>query len=196
MENKKRKLSKREIQERELEILLCVQKICDAHGLKFYLCGGTLLGAVRHHGFIPWDDDIDICMPRPDYEKLLTAFAKENKNKNFVAKSLFLGNSPLPFSRIWDLATEVDSQYDNHRKCLWIDILPVDGLPADLKEVKKIYDKISKYRLLRNVGCAKLGEGKTTFRKYAKYILKPLVCMYGVSRISRKADAIAMRYPY
>ena len=195
MENR-RKLSQREIQERELKILLHVQKICEAHGLKFYLCGGTLLGAIRHKGFIPWDDDIDIFMPRSDYEKFLTIFEKENENKNFAAKSLFLGNSPMPYGRIWDLSTEVEAQYDENKKCLWIDIFPVDGLPADLNEVKKIYDKMGKYRLLRNAGCAKLGEGKTALRKYAKYILKPLARRYGISRLSRKMDAIAMRYPY
>ncbi|MCI7126847.1 MAG: LicD family protein, partial [Clostridium sp.] len=60
----------KKIQDKELEMLLYFQKICDEHHLTFYLCGGGLIGAIRHRGFIPWDDDLDVFMPRPDYEKL------------------------------------------------------------------------------------------------------------------------------
>ena len=192
----RRKLSKREIQQRELAILLHVQKICEAHGLKFYLAGGTLLGAIRHKGFIPWDDDIDICMPRPDYEKLLTIFAKENHNQNLKAQSSFLGNWTAPFAKILDMTTEVVSQFNEDEKSLWIDIFPVDGLPGNLEEVRGIYRKVSFFRHLYLVGIARLGEGKTAFRKYIKYILKPAARMYGLSRPSRKIEAIAMVHPY
>ena len=60
----------KKIQDKELEMLLYFQKICEEHHLTFYLCGGGLIGAIRHKGFIPWDDDLDVFMPRPDYEKL------------------------------------------------------------------------------------------------------------------------------
>ena len=58
--------STKAVQAEALKILIDFAAFCDANGLKYYLAGGTMLGAVRHHGFIPWDDDIDVLMPRPD----------------------------------------------------------------------------------------------------------------------------------
>ena len=64
-------LTLREMQQVYLELLEEFDGVCQAHGLRYDLAGGSLLGAVRHGGFIPWDNDVDVCMPRPDYERML-----------------------------------------------------------------------------------------------------------------------------
>ena len=64
-------LNVRDIQLINLEMLDAFDAFCKKHGLPYCLCGGTLLGAVRHKGFIPWDDDLDVFMARPDYERLI-----------------------------------------------------------------------------------------------------------------------------
>lgn len=86
-------LSNTEIKEVLLNILIELQKSCNRNGIEFYLVGGSLLGAIRHQGFIPWDDDVDIGMKRPDYDKLLEL----SKKKDFcllISKS-YLMNKEL-----------------------------------------------------------------------------------------------------
>ena len=189
------KISEDELKKRELSILLEAKKFCENKHLKYYLAGGTLLGAIRHKGFIPWDDDIDICMPRKDYEYFVKNFFCE---KNLEIRSNLLNNLDAPFAKIVDLNTIIDSKFDESEvnKHLWIDIFPVDGLSENLEEVKKIYDKCNFYRTILLLADAKLGEGTTTFRKYTKYILKPLAKLYGRKRCVDKIEQIAKSNPY
>lgn len=185
-----------DIKKREIEILLDFDRFCKLNKLKYYLAGGTLLGAIRHKGFIPWDDDIDVCMPRKDYEFFVKKFSSE-KNKLDVRCNL-LNNFDLPFAKIVDLYTIIESKFDEseNNKHLWIDIFPVDGLPENIDEVKIIYDKCNFYRTILGLVTAKLGEGTTTFRKYAKYIFKPLAKLYGRKRCIDKIEQIAKSNPY
>ena len=71
----------RKLQLRELETLVYFKKFCDEHNLLFYFCGGCCIGSLRNKGFIPWDDDIDIFMPRKDYEKLPLLWEKYSEDK-------------------------------------------------------------------------------------------------------------------
>lgn len=186
-----KKLKLDEIKISELKILLELDNFCKNNNLKYYLAGGTLLGAIRHKGFIPWDDDIDVCMPRKDYEFLVKNF--KSNNKNLIIKSSLLNNLNIPFAKIIDLSTEIDSKFDESEinKHLWIDIFPVDGLPEDIGKVKEIYSKCNFYRTLLLLQDARLGEGTTFFRKYAKYLLKPIAKLYGSKRCIEKMEKIA-----
>lgn len=189
------RLTVSEIKDYELGILLEFSKFCKKNQLTYYLAGGTLLGAIRHKGFIPWDDDIDVCMPRVDYIRFLQLFPREGR---YRAKSNILNNMDRPFGKVVDTYTTVHGFFtkSNSFDHLWIDVFPVDGLPEDIDKVKKIYKQCSFYRRILRLSDCKLGEGKTSFKKYSKYILKPLACLYGKKRCIEHIEKIAQQNPY
>ena len=118
-----RELTTPEIRKRLLDILIVFREFCHENNLNFYLCAGTLLGAVRHGGFIPWDDDIDVAMLRDNYDKLLD-IARDNpiiKDKYKII-SYELGTSHYPFLKILDMETQTIQSFSNegHNNSLWI----------------------------------------------------------------------------
>ncbi len=189
-------LNSYQIKENEVKILLDFDNFCKTNNLKYYLAGGTLLGAIRHKGFIPWDDDIDVCMPRLDYEFFVKNYAP--LKSNYVVKSSSLKTLTSPFAKIINKNIYINTKYNasEANKNLWIDIFPVDGLPEDRDEVEKIYKKCKFYRTILLLVDAKLGKGTTIFRKYSKYILKPLAKLYGRNRCVDKIEQIAKSNSY
>ena len=123
----------KELQNKNLELIKYFSKICNENGLRFYLCGGGCIGAVRHGGFIPWDDDIDVFMPRPDYERLRDVW-KNSADKRYVySKTDKNEYTRLQFAAVCDTKTT----FIKTRQCdldiphgVRIDILPLDGCPT------------------------------------------------------------------
>ena len=191
----KRKLEPDEIKGRLFSILSDFADYCDANGLRYYLCYGTLLGAVRHHGFIPWDDDIDVMMPRPDFDKL-AALNLKGMNPNYKLIGYALGNSLWPFFKIQDVSTRTENEYKSNNKHLWIDIFPMDGLPKDIRASDKTLNRTHKLREYYKYYGAIIGKGKNTFRALAK-IPVILLGKCGVLRLlSRYMDTLARRYDF
>lgn len=122
----------RPLQLKILDILTSIDRVCETHNLRYYIIAGTLLGAVRHNGFIPWDDDIDIAMPRNDYDRLL-AHAKEWLPAPLEAVAYETDATyPLPFAKIQDASTTLIERF--HLRYLggvYIDVFPLDGVPSN-----------------------------------------------------------------
>ncbi|SES00797.1 lipopolysaccharide cholinephosphotransferase [Butyrivibrio fibrisolvens] len=138
----------------ELEVLDVVKKVCAEHDIKWYAFFGTLLGAVRHKGYIPWDDDIDICMLREDYMKFMSV-AQEALPEGFVNPGIY-GGTP----RLWEIHKEPQGRvmadetffslpkYMNYFHAfpyprIGIDIFPLDNLPRDPKDQLELVRKIN-----------------------------------------------------
>ena len=195
-----KELTLAEIHEIEFDILNKFSLFCRENNLRFFLCGGTLLGAVRHKGFIPWDDDVDVCMPRPDYEKFIQLYCKKTIESNTKIKlfSNELNNLIVPFSKLKRMDTVVISSNTN---CdidtnLWIDIFPIDALPEGINDQIEIFNKAKLLRQMLTISCHKYGTGKTILRKILKIIIKPIISIIGNKRFCDKLDCLAKNIPY
>lgn len=129
------------LHEADLEIVKEVVRICDENGLMYYMLGGTMLGAIRHKGFIPWDDDIDLGLPRKDYEKFLEIAPKLMPNHLKLVNYKTDPDYHYYITRILDTETKVienrfasEGKYTN----VSIDIFPLDGSPNN-SLLRKIY---------------------------------------------------------
>lgn len=144
-------LSMREIQKGSLNILFEIDKMCKQLNLRYYLAYGTLIGAVRHHGFIPWDDDIDIMMPRDDYKRLIGYFMENEKELKPLELFSYYNNENYPhmISRISDnrYILDVDNE-NNYGLGLFVDIYPMDGIGNTKEEYTRRKKLASKYSSL------------------------------------------------
>lgn len=190
-----KELSSKEIKKIELDILIDFDDFCKKNKLRYYLSGGTLLGAIRHRGFIPWDDDIDVCMPRPDFERLINIFPN-NYGDKYILKSIKRENFLYPFAKIIHYKTKINYKYSDYEKNLWIDIFPVDGLPNDRKKLKEIYIKVNFYRKLLLLNFARANEGKTLLKKIFKPLGIFIAKMIGINFFLQKIERIALTYDY
>lgn len=133
--------SLRQLQLKELELLKVFQKICADNNISYFALGGTLLGAVRHKGFIPWDDDIDVGIPRPDYERLCKILEQGALGDNIRFRSFKNTEGYIRyFGRLEDESMKI-VRHDNikvEEAFAWIDLFPLDAMPnnAILRKIK------------------------------------------------------------
>lgn len=131
----------KKLREVQIEILNEIKRICEKNNIKYFLVGGTLLGAIRHKGFIPWDDDLDIGMLREDYEKFQKCCKKDLDKKYFLHSINTDENYWLPFIKIRKNNTLFDEEFIKDFKCkskgIFIDIFPMDYV-SDIRIIAKI----------------------------------------------------------
>lgn len=135
-----------EVQQIAFEIYGHIAEICKRHNLRFFVIDGTLLGAVRHQGFIPWDDDIDLGMPRPDFDKFMQIAPNELPEGLRVEHFSVPGTArPFFFAQVLKSKTcvEVSLANETMQSNMWLDIFPYDGMPSNA-----FARKVKKYRLL------------------------------------------------
>ena len=131
-----RKLNDEEIKEHQLAIMDEIDRFCRKHQIPYFLDGGTLIGAIRHNGYIPWDDDVDIMMLRPDYERFIDLFNAEQSRYHVYSLRTDAGYN-LHFAKVADTGTilhEVNLKPNKMEIGINVDLFPVDPLPQDLDD--------------------------------------------------------------
>lgn len=162
------------------QILKYIDKICRENNIKYSITGGTLLGAIRHHGFIPWDDDIDVFLTRPEYQKLDAILSNNNQYTWLTSKSN--PNYNLNFGRLIDKSTKVINSgvKDIDGYGVFVDICVVDGLPDNVI-MRTIH--VTKVRFLYHArSSATYDEGQYIPKSVVKKLIKRLFQKYTKSK--------------
>ena len=169
-------------------ILREIDRFCKENGLRYSLAYGTLIGAVRHKGFIPWDDDIDIMMPRPDYEKFLASFVSEGLSLHDLAKDETKKETFLKVVKDGTLMVEKLTGRE-----MWgvnVDVFPIDGAPSD--SLEEFYSALDSRRILFH-RIIPYYKGMTSHKAlwFAKYCFKRVRFPYFHSPLFLKNEIIS-----
>ena len=188
-------MSVREVQLSCIDMVRAFDAFCRENGITYYLSGGTMLGAIRHKGFIPWDDDVDIMMPRADYERLLSL---DFKHEHFCFRSLkHTPDYTRPWARLIDTRTQQMSQlYFKGDNCaVFIDVMPIDGLPESAFATKLHYMRMRFLDAL-NKGAKRNYIEENERWAFLKRMTQKLIGAKGARKIAIKIDKIAAKRPY
>ena len=173
----KMELKSTECKELLVRMLKDFHNFCEENSLQYFVCYGTLLGAVRHKGFIPWDDDIDIVMPREDYELFLTQMQSRNsryKVKSFKNDPLY----PYCFAKYYDSNTVLKEHlWNDYEIGLYLDIVPFDLWP---KKSLMILWEIKLIQKMIKVKAYRIGPEQSFIKNIILSVLKPL--FYGINQ--------------
>lgn len=180
----------RDLQLVELSILREFVRVCEAHGLRYYLAYGTLLGAVRHRGFIPWDDDIDVTMPRDAYERFAAICASDLRPGFRWQSCATERHYPLWFGKLIKTDTVLRQAPSEHlpiQQSVSIDVFPLDGLADRPWEalLQRVLVRICRLRL--NVGIRR--------RRPLKRLLIQLIRVLPRHFVISISEAMISRYP-
>lgn len=184
----------RELQLHLLSMLKDIKEVFSHHNLRWYMVDGTLLGAVRDGGFIAWDDDVDIAMPRPDYELLVANSAKWLPEPYEFICYENDPSYPLHFGKIQDASTTlIERPHLFYLGGVYIDIFPIDGAPESAL-AQRLYDM--RYQALRKMLYFRLRDPYRHGHGPSSWLPLVLRRMYSVDDLQRAIRKWMMRYPY
>lgn len=189
-----------DVKQKLLQMLIVFAEFCEKNGIRYYLSGGTLLGAVRHEGFIPWDDDIDLNIPRPDCEKL------QEISGGKIGKYVLVPPNPdllypSNFWRLYDNSVVIENTLKNSvRKPvyhpLFIDIFPIEGLPEEEKLTKSHYDSMVLSKKMFGMLNTPVWTGKTLSKKLIHTLVRPFALVMGKNYWFSRIQKIAQSIPF
>lgn len=197
-----KEISFEEIKLLQLEILKDIDFFCVKNGIKYSLAYGTLIGAVRHKGYIPWDDDIDIMMPRADYDRFVATFNGAFSHLSLLAPELDI-NFYAPYANVYDNRTHLSEDYNDHRGLsigIKIDVFPIDTVSPEVSEYVRDMRKVEKLNLMMYIKRLKMFSQlrqQMTFYEVVKFlILKFFSFFFSYTFLQKKIKKIALNQRY
>ncbi len=181
-----KELSLQEIKIIELEILKYFHSFCVENNIKYFLSNGTLLGAVKYKGFIPWDDDVDVLVPREDYNKLISLF--KDTEKHVLLAFERNENFRYPFSKLVDMSTRKEETNINNGVEIGIDIdiFPLDYWDYDLEKAKKEVKRINRNMFALTLTKMNKAESNNPLKRFVKSVVMFFCKLHGGKYYIRK----------
>ena len=185
-----KELNRKELIETNVEIIKDIHNFCIKHDIQYSLGYGTLLGAVRHKGMIPWDDDVDLIMPRPSYNKFISCYT----SSKYTMQSCYKNRYKLPFLRISDETTFKEEKTSNCQNTG----IAVDIYPIDCKEQSNLFlITISCIKaIIRIKSTIPIKKERGFLKNMIMLLLKLLTCMFDLNWLCRIFDRIVQIKPY
>lgn len=192
LDEKKKKLFKVSV-----EILEEIKKICEKHGLRYYAAYGTLLGAIRHKGFIPWDDDMDLWMPRSDMNRFKKLAQKELSDCYFMQTTEVEPGMEKDFVKVRDNRTTAIVSWQLNAGVytnmgIWVTIFPLDGCPTDDYGAERILAR--KLNIAKMISCAYRRTYRPLKGLLVHIVSKLAVTILGVKRLCRMRDRVCPEF--
>lgn len=189
----------RKAQLAQLKIMDQIHKVCEKKSMKYYIIGGTALGVVRHAGFIPWDPDIDIAMPRPDYDR----FLKECENEMQPVCSIKCysndANHYAPHALVVLNGSSLKNRYDkynNEKKSIYVDIFPLDVAPNDIRQQNNQAKKIKLIKNLIERKRSVIYDHNGLAVRWMKHIVRGLFSVVSYRYLCKILDENMKKYSY
>lgn len=183
-----------EIKNAEFDILLKFDDFCNKNHLTYSLTFGTLLGAVRHNGFIPWDDDVDVMMPRKDYNKLFDMLYSNKKIADYIRP---LSNKDkgyyYAFNKLHNINTIAKMENNLTRHGVWIDVFPVDNVP-DWRLKSKVFHFLAWFMRCMIIAATTDFSSSDNKKLFKKKILCVFCRVIGIQRVSNYLDGFIQKY--
>lgn len=185
----------------QLEILKSVDQICKENGFRYYLVWGTLLGAIREGGFIPWDADIDIAMMRDDYDRFCNYMIDRNDDRIVLSSFRNDRHHVSPHALVRLKGTHIveregySSRFSPRYDGVYMDIFPIDGIPANREQQQKQIRKLARIQRIIEIKRARTYGSRTSFlkksvKRFVSYLLTPI----SIHSLQEKADRISRMF--
>lgn len=182
----------------QLEIMDEVHRICTKHQITYYMIAGTLLGAVRHGGFIPWDLDIDVAMPREEYERFKEACRTDLGADFRYLDHEVIDNYMRPHALISKQGTYLRMKYDHLNPAvtnlgIYLDVFPLDAAPDDPALRKKHAEDLLRLRRIKSYRLP-YSYSRKAWKRYAHYAVSLLLSFVSIRTLNRRQQALMQRY--